>query len=512
MVLYFIRHGETSWNVEGKMQGQTDIPLNENGIRLAEETAEGMKEIPFDLCITSPLSRARQTAEIVLGGRKVPIIEDARIEELSFGNWEGIGCRPENYAVPTPIEEFQKFYTEPFAFVPGEGGETILQLCKRTKEFWDEVTAKPEYEDKLEGLVLFDPMPFDGIENIDDLTLREAAVWGCIYNIQETQGGFDNYNTDPDTEQLLLPSLDVDAYLAKLLGPGFKLTHRSFEMEDMTIEFDDATQCYKIPVTGTVGYYRAVVTKLFKRSGKLHVTVGYIPTTSTDDSIINVSSDTPTKYMDYLFERQSGSWYLTGLTESETKAESTESTPAANVPEPMAESDVQDAILELCVDVFLLHIAHVETTCAGAGEGFAPQIATILILFVIAVAAHCLNGQVAVVQIHLNVFLLAARQVNRYFVAVVRLFDIGLHHVCTALTKGITSLTVHHTFQCSVIPERIEEIIEQVFMENSRHKHKSFLQSRRSGRGKKSEASIQKGFPGSLAALLLPFLLSTPLL
>mgnify|MGYP004554577021 FL=1 len=210
---------------------------------------------------------------------------------------------------------------------------------------FDDTAQKQEYEDKLEGLVLFDPMPFDGIENIDDLTLREAAVWGCIYSIQETQGGFDNYNTDPDTEQLLLPSLDVDAYLAKLLGPGFKLTHRSFEMEDMTIEFDDATQCYKIPVTGTVGYYRAVVTKLFKRSGKLHVTVGYIPTTSTDDSIINVSSDTPTKYMDYLFERQSGSWYLTGLTESETKAESTESTPAANVPEPMAESDVQDAIL-----------------------------------------------------------------------------------------------------------------------------------------------------------------------
>ena len=210
---------------------------------------------------------------------------------------------------------------------------------------FDDTAQKQEYEDKLEGLVLFDPMPFDGIENIDDLTLREAAVWGCIYNIQETQGGFDNYNTDPDTEQLLLPSLDVDAYLAKLLGSGFKLTHRSFEMEDMTIEFDDATQCYKIPVTGSVGYYRAVVTRLFKKDGKLHVTVGYIPTASTDDSIINPSSDTPTKYMDYLFERQSGSWYLTGLTESETKAESTDSTSAANQPVPMAESDVNDAIL-----------------------------------------------------------------------------------------------------------------------------------------------------------------------
>ena len=76
---------------------------------------------------------------------------------------------------------------------------------------------------------MFDPMPFDGIENIDDLTLREAAVWGCVYSIQETQGGFENYNTDPETEQLLLPSVEVDAYLAKLLGPGFKLTHRSFE-------------------------------------------------------------------------------------------------------------------------------------------------------------------------------------------------------------------------------------------------------------------------------------------
>ena len=210
---------------------------------------------------------------------------------------------------------------------------------------FDDTAQKQEYEDKLEGLVLFDPMPFDGIENIDDLTLREAAVWGCIYNIQETQGGFDNYNTDPDTEQLLLPSVEVDAYLARLVGPSFKLTHRSFEMEDMTIEFDESSQCYKIPVTGTVGYYRAVVTRLFKRSGQLHVTVGYIPTSSTDDSIINQSSDTPTKYMDYLFERQSGSWYLTGLTESETKPDSTASTEAASQPQSMAESDVQDAIL-----------------------------------------------------------------------------------------------------------------------------------------------------------------------
>ena len=227
---------------------------------------------------------------------------------------------------------------------------TVVRAGVRTvANLFDDTQQRQEYEDKLEGLVLFDPVPFDGIENIDDLTLREAAVWGCVYSIQETQGGFDNYNTDPDTEQLLLPSVDVDAYLAKLVGPSFKMTHKSFEMDDMTVEFDETTQCYKIPVTGSVGTYRATVTRLFKKDGLLHVTVGYIPTQSADDSILNAASDTPTKYMDYLFSRQSGSWYLTGLTDSETKPESIASSAAAE-PMPLADSEVQDAILATAGD------------------------------------------------------------------------------------------------------------------------------------------------------------------
>ena len=229
------------------------------------------------------------------------------------------------------------------------GAVTVVRAGVRTvANLFDDTQQRQEYEDKLEGLVLFDPVPFDGIENIDDLTLREAAVWGCVYSIQETQGGFDNYNTDPDTEQLLLPSVDVDAYLAKLVGPSFKMTHKSFEMDDMTVEFDETTQCYKIPVTGSVGIYRATVTRLFKKDGLLHVTVGYIPTQSADDSILNAASDTPTKYMDYLFSRQSGSWYLTGLTDSETKPESTASSAAE--PMPLADSEVQDAILATAGD------------------------------------------------------------------------------------------------------------------------------------------------------------------
>ena len=78
--------------------------------------------------------------------------------------------------------------------------------------------------------------------------------------------------------------------------------------------------------------------------------MGYIPTQSSDDSILNTSSDTPTKYMDYLFSRQSGSWYLTGLTDSETKPEAADSAVSSAAPAPMAESDVNDAILATAGD------------------------------------------------------------------------------------------------------------------------------------------------------------------
>ena len=63
MKLYIMRHGETAWNVEGRLQGQSDTELNENGVRLAKVTAEGLKNIPFDLGISSPLRAAQSTRQ-----------------------------------------------------------------------------------------------------------------------------------------------------------------------------------------------------------------------------------------------------------------------------------------------------------------------------------------------------------------------------------------------------------------------------------------------------------------
>ena len=75
MIVYIVRHGETDWNRVRRVQGHTDIELNDYGRKLAEETAEGMKEIRLDLCFTSPLKRAKETALIVLGDRQIPVYE-----------------------------------------------------------------------------------------------------------------------------------------------------------------------------------------------------------------------------------------------------------------------------------------------------------------------------------------------------------------------------------------------------------------------------------------------------
>lgn len=88
MEIYIVRHGQTDWNVLKKMQGMNDIPLNDKGINDALLLAEKIQNIQFDVCLTSPLQRAKKTAEILVGG-KTQIIEDAHLVERGFGSYEG---------------------------------------------------------------------------------------------------------------------------------------------------------------------------------------------------------------------------------------------------------------------------------------------------------------------------------------------------------------------------------------------------------------------------------------
>lgn len=142
MKLYIIRHGETSWNVQRKLQGASDTDLNENGISLAKETGEAMREIPFDICFTSPLKRARMTAELVLAGRDVPIIEDMRLREISFGEWEG------RDSALLPAGMLDNFFHHTAVYEPPKGGETIPAVCERTRDFFLDIIHREELQEK----------------------------------------------------------------------------------------------------------------------------------------------------------------------------------------------------------------------------------------------------------------------------------------------------------------------------------------------------------------------------
>lgn len=146
MRLYIIRHGQTPWNLEYRMQGRTDIPLNENGRELARRTAKGMADIPFDLAFTSPLARAKETALLVLNGREIPLIEEERLCEVCFGEMEG--TRFDKVEGRIKSEEFADFFYAPERYTPPKGGETIEELLARTGAFLDELKARKELQNQ----------------------------------------------------------------------------------------------------------------------------------------------------------------------------------------------------------------------------------------------------------------------------------------------------------------------------------------------------------------------------
>jgi phosphoserine phosphatase len=91
MNILLVRHGETAWNREGRYQGRTDIPLSESGQAQVRALGERLRNIPIKIAYASPLSRAKNTAEAILGGRQpvVPLWLDANLIEISHGEWEG---------------------------------------------------------------------------------------------------------------------------------------------------------------------------------------------------------------------------------------------------------------------------------------------------------------------------------------------------------------------------------------------------------------------------------------
>ncbi len=137
MRVLLARHGQTDWNAAGKIQGVSDIPLNDRGRSQARDLAARVRGEGVGVIYTSPLKRARETAEIVGAALGVGVHAASELTELSFGDWEGcswgeIGERwPEQFAL---YAADRKNYAPP-------NGESYAAMLARAKPFIDSLRA-----------------------------------------------------------------------------------------------------------------------------------------------------------------------------------------------------------------------------------------------------------------------------------------------------------------------------------------------------------------------------------
>lgn len=133
MKLYLIRHGQTDWNAAGKIQGGTDISLNEAGLEQARCLAKRMETRPISQIFSSALRRAVTTAEAIGSTQNIPVHQVDGLEEVGFGAWEGLTWEEIQKDYP---REFQRWQQSPVEASPpgGELQQDIRERCSRVME------------------------------------------------------------------------------------------------------------------------------------------------------------------------------------------------------------------------------------------------------------------------------------------------------------------------------------------------------------------------------------------
>lgn len=138
MKLYIIRHGQTDWNVAGRIQGSQDIPLNEQGRRQARALARGMAQRPVCAVYSSPQIRALETAQAIAApfGLEVELLPE--LVEISYGTWEG---RTAQDILTTDSELYDAWWKHPASVAP-PGGETLCQVDERCIRAWEHIRSR----------------------------------------------------------------------------------------------------------------------------------------------------------------------------------------------------------------------------------------------------------------------------------------------------------------------------------------------------------------------------------
>ena len=137
--IILVRHGETTWNIEGRYQGQEDTPRSERGLQQGHLLAEGLRNIPIDFAISSPLQRSYQTCKFCAELHGLEVNTDDRLLEINHGSWEGVLAA--NIQKQYPVE-FALWHSQPEKVQMPGGGESLEDVRKRVRAAFDEYAKK----------------------------------------------------------------------------------------------------------------------------------------------------------------------------------------------------------------------------------------------------------------------------------------------------------------------------------------------------------------------------------
>ncbi len=135
MKLFLVRHGETNWLLEGRLQGRSGVELNETGKRQAQAAADYFKAMKVRRLYGSELPRARETAHFISRACRLSLEEDARLNEIYFGDWEGLP----HQTIQNQYPELYRNWMELKADFMAPGGETVQVVLERVRSFFAEL-------------------------------------------------------------------------------------------------------------------------------------------------------------------------------------------------------------------------------------------------------------------------------------------------------------------------------------------------------------------------------------
>ena len=131
--IILVRHGETTWNIAGRYQGQEDTPLSPLGQQQGQRLAQALKDVHLDLCLASPLQRAFITCKYCADLHQLPVMQDERLLEINHGAWEGVLAQDIQAQYP---QEYQLWHTQP-QLVQMPGGENLEDVRRRVRAAFD---------------------------------------------------------------------------------------------------------------------------------------------------------------------------------------------------------------------------------------------------------------------------------------------------------------------------------------------------------------------------------------